>query len=491
MSKHYLTTPIYYVNAWPHLGHAYTTLAADILARYYRLKGDEVLFLTGTDEHGAKIQQAADKAGKAPQIFVDEVSSRYKAVWEKLNISYDQFIRTTDAEHIASVQKFMERLQERKALYLEEYSGLYCVGCEKFITEKDLVDGKCPDHGTAPEKIKEKNYFFKLKEYLPFVKQLIEKDEIKILPQEKKNEVLGLFKQELEDFSLSRQNVTWGIPMPFDTAQTVYVWVDALINYISAVGYGRDEVKYKKWWPADLHLMAKEILKFHAVYWPAMLMAAGEKLPHEIFVHGYFTVNGEKMSKTKGNVLDPVAMVEKFGADATRYLLMSQFPFERDGDIKAEQFMEKYNSDLANNLGNLVSRVSQMIEKFFNGEVPEFEIEVDYDLEKINRLLEELQFSRALEEMWKIISTANQMIEEEKPWELAQNRNMDKLGRLLYTLSVMIKDLALALEPVMPETADKIQQIFKQKVIQKTVPLFPRLYVNPPKLKHNYFPKHI
>ncbi len=476
MSKFYITTPIYYVNDQPHLGHAYTTVAADVLARYHRLKGDDVFFLTGTDEHGAKIAQSAAKAGLEPQQFVDQISQKYKDTWQALQISHDHFVRTTDPQHQQSVQAFIKKLMDQGAIYEGQYAGLYCVGCEKFIKENELVDGRCPDHGTAPELIKEKNYFFKLTDYLDKLKYLISKDELKILPEEKKNEALGLIEQGLEDISISRSSVKWGIPLPNDPQQVIYVWVDALLNYISAIGYGRDSANFQKWWPADLHLMAKDILKFHAIFWPALLLAAGERLPKTIFAHGFFTINGEKMSKTKGNVINPNDLIKKFGSDATRYLLLSQFSFSQDGDLKIANFAEKYNADLANNLGNLVSRVANMIERYFDGQLPDLEIETEYDLEKVNRYLENFQFDKALAEVQAIIARANQCIEDEKPWELAQMKNMDKLARLLAELSLTIREIALVIEPFLPQTAQRIDTIFNQEKIVKTEPLFPRLY---------------
>lgn len=479
MSKYYITTPIYYVNAKPHLGHAYTTLAADVLARYHRLKGDEVFFLTGTDEHGAKVAQAAEEEGKQPQEFVDEIAELYKKAWENLDISHDKFIRTTDKEHQESVDIFMQQLKDKEAIYEGEYKGLYCTGCENFVTEKELDDqGNCPDHGKKPEQIKEKNYFFKFADYVERVKDLIERDEIQVLPVEKKNEVLGLVEQGLDDFSVSRQNVDWGLKLPFDKKQVIYVWIEALQNYISAIGYGKDEDNFKKWWPAKLHLIGKDIIKFHALFWPAMLLAAGQKPPQVIYAHGYFTVDGEKMSKTKGNVIDPKDMVEEFGVDATRYLILSQFPFERDGDIKAEHFAEKYNSDLANNLGNLVSRVSNMIDKYFDGKLPEVEVETEHDFEKINRCIEELKFDQAINGIQEIIAQANQVIEDEKPWEIAATKNMDKLAKLLTELSITIQEVVLALEPFMPNVTKQIQELFEQDEIRKTKPLFPRIYNN-------------
>lgn len=288
LKKFYITTPIYYVNDKPHIGHAYTTIAADVLARYYRQKEYDVFFLTGTDEHGAKVAESAKEAGLGPQAFTDQNSELFKQVFNELHISNDYFIRTTDKRHEESVKKFIQRLYDQKDIYEGKYEGLYCIGCEKFMTEKELVDGMCPDHSKPPEKVSEKNYFFKLSKYLPKVKELIEKNKIKVQPEERKNEVLGLFKQGLDDFSVSREKVEWGIPLPFDEKQKTYVWVEALQNYISAIGYGDNEQEFKKWWPANVHIMAKDIIKFHAIYWPAMLIAAGEKSPKTIYVHGFF-----------------------------------------------------------------------------------------------------------------------------------------------------------------------------------------------------------
>ncbi|MBU1074666.1 class I tRNA ligase family protein, partial [Patescibacteria group bacterium] len=307
----FITTPIYYVNDKPHIGHAYTTVAADILARWHKQKGDEVFFLTGTDEHGAKVAESAKLANKSPQQLCDKNSKLFKEAFDNLNLSYDYFIRTTDQRHEKSVAKFMQKLYDQGDIYEGTYEGLYCTGCENFLTEKELVDGKCPDHLKEPEKISEKNYFFKLTKYLSKVQTLIEKDEIKILPEDKKKEALGLFKQGLEDFSVSRENVKWGIPLPFDKSQVTYVWVEALQNYISAIGYGDDRREFEKWWQNPLHIMAKDILKFHCIYWPALLLAAGEEPPKQMFLHGFFSINGQKMSKSIGNVIDPNDLVAK------------------------------------------------------------------------------------------------------------------------------------------------------------------------------------
>lgn len=472
--RFYITTPIYYVNDRPHIGHAYTTVAADVLARYHRQKGHDVFFLTGTDEHGAKVAESAQKAGMEPQAFCDQNSLLFKDAFKALDISHDYFIRTTDKRHLRAVQKFMQLLHDRGHIYEGVYEGLYCVGCEKFLTEKELVDGKCPLHNRPPEKLKEKNYFFKLKKYLPAIQRLVEQGKLGILPAERKNEVLGLFKQDLEDFSVSREKVTWGIPLPFDPKQKTYVWVEALQNYISAVGYGDDEKEFKQWWPADAHLMAKDILKFHAIYWPAMLMAAGVELPKKIFAHGFFSIDGKKMSKSLGNVIDPNDLVSTFGVDAARYLLLTQFPFGQDGDIKESLFAEKYNADLANNLGNLVSRVLNMIEQYLDGKVEQGAPAL-VPVEHLGEHIERFEFDFVLKELWAAIAKANQYIDEHAPWQLAKDpAKRGELEKVLGTLASFLLECAGVLEPFMPHTADTIVGGLELPRITKGDPLFKR-----------------
>jgi len=489
MRKILITTPIYYVNDKPHIGHAYTTLAADVLTRFFRAQGKEVFFLTGTDEHGAKIAEVAEKAGKTPKEICDENSEDFKKAWQNLEIKYDYFIRTTDKRHEEAVKKFVKKLKEKNAIYEKEYEGLYCVGCEKFLTEKDLVDGLCPDHKRKPEIVSEKNYFFKLD--LKVVKKLIKTKKLKISPARAKSEVLGLLNQELDDFSISRQKkrVKWGIDLPFDKNQTIYVWVDALLNYISAIGYGDDEKEFKKWWVNTrvIHLLAKDILKFHAVYWPAMLLSVGIKTPDEEFIHGFFTINGQKMSKTLGNFIDPNDLVKKFGAEVTRYLLLSQFPLSQDGDVKEEKFAEKYNSDLAQGIGNLVSRVLALGEQYSKQIMVQC---LNTDLvtnawKDYEKQMEEIRFNDALATIWNLISYCDKYISDTKPWEkIDDEKEFQKiLGELIYTLG----NIALMLSPVMSKTSEKILKFLKlqniskqdwlsQKVLLKKQPaLFPKL----------------
>ncbi len=464
MKKFYLTTPIYYVNDTPHLGHAYTTVAADVLARYHRLFGEEVFFLTGTDEHGSKVEQSAKKAGRQPADFCAENAAEYSRVWDRLNISNDFFIRTTSELHRRGAEKFLLKLKEAGAVYQDEYYGRYCVGCEKFITEKELVDGKCPDHQKEPEWLKEKNYFFKLKDYLPKVKELIESGKLVILPETEKKEVLGLIRQGLEDFSISRENVAWGMPLPFDDRQTVYVWVEALANYISALGYGSNKENFFKFWPPDIQLMAKDIVKFHALYWPAMLLAAGLEPPKIIFAHGFFTVDGHKMSKSLGNAVNPDALIDDFGAEAIRYLILSQFPFGQDGDIKVTNFVFQYNSDLANGIGNLVSRILAMVAKYNQAKIPEekdfkFSDELAGISKQYHQAMTEARIDQVIGLIKKMNAFTDGYIERQRPWELAKEKDSERrreLNQTLYNLLELVRQLALMIYPILPETAEKI-----------------------------------
>ena len=484
MKKILITTPIYYVNDKPHVGHAYTTLAADVLSRFFRLQKKEIFFLTGTDEHGAKITESAKELKITPKELCDKNSKLFKEAWANLNIEYNHFIRTTDKKHEETVIKFLNKLKEKNAVYEKEYQGLYCTGCEKFLIERELEDGLCPDHKTKPEKISEKNYFFRLKEYLKQIENLIKKDELKIKPDYAKKETLGLFRQGLDDFSISRQKVKWGIDLPFDKNQTIYVWVDALLNYFT----GDASEKFKDYWKNGtiIHLLAKDILKFHAVYWPAMLLAAGEKVPNQEFIHGFFTINGQKMSKTLGNIIDPNNVVEKFGVDGARYLLLSQFPFGQDGDVQESRFVEKYNADLANGLGNLVARVLTLTTKF---QIPKaksstfakasadrqvsnnIEEKIKKTKENYEKSMQEFKLYETLEEIWKLISFCDEYIQENKPWELIKT-DEKKTKEVLSNLLCCIFEIANLIEPFLPETSEKIK---KQLKSGKSQPLFPRL----------------
>lgn len=472
MEKFYITTPIYYVNSKPHIGHAYTTIVADAFARYYRFKlgNDNVFFLTGTDEHGAKIAQSAEKLGKTPQEFCDEISAQFKNSWQNLSIEPNDFIRTTEPRHEKVVKEILMKLKDAKTpkgndvIYKGTYEGLYCVGCESYKKESDLIDGKCPDHKVAPEFLREDNYYFRLSDYAEIIKEKILSNELEIKPVERKNEVVGFIDQGLEDIAISREQVKWGIELPFDSNQTTYVWVDALINYVSALGYP-DSDNYKKFWPADLHLLGKDILKFHCIIWPAMLMAAGLELPKELFVHGYFTIDGQKMSKTIGNVIDPNDLVAEFGSEAARYLIISQYAFGQDGDIKAEDFKTKFNADLANGLGNLVSRTLGMVEKYFNNKIPAGKYSASFDLANLWNVVDvnynERRIFENMKEIWAAISWCDGYIAEKQPWTLAKNNKTEELEQVLYNALEIIRHLAYLIFPVLPETSKEILRRLK------------------------------
>ncbi len=466
MNKFYVTTPIYYVNDVPHVGHVYTTLAADIIARHYRLKygPENTFFLTGTDEHGFKVAQAAQEHGKTPKQFADEISHLFNENWKNLNISNDFFIRTTDERHEKIAQDILQKIYDRGFIYEDVYKGLYCVGCERFLTENDLVDGKCPLHpNKEPAYQEEKNYFFKLKEFIPEILKKIESDSYEILPKSRKNEVVSKLKQEVENVSISRAGVSWGIPVPWDNSQTIYVWVEALINYYSATQFLEGKEKF---WPADLHLMAKDILWFHAVIWPALLLAADLPLPKALFAHGFFTINGQKMSKSIGNVISPQELIDQFGIDGTRYLLMSEYPFGNDGDLSLEKFKQRYNSDLANGLGNLASRVAKLCEK-----VESFPIDENLKISpEISNLIEEYKFDEALKAVQAFIAEADKIVNEKKPWTLEGTN----LKNVLFGLVARMRQISKDLKSFMPETSDKLEQQFGVEKISSGASLFPR-----------------
>ncbi len=510
----YVTTPIYYVNDRPHIGHSYTTIAADLLARMHRLAGRPAFFLTGTDEHGTKVAEAAAAAGLSEIAFCDKTVETFKSAWRNLDIRYDDFIRTTSDRHKKAVLKILDAMRAaktpdgREVVYSDYYEGLYCQGCEKFLTEKELVDGLCPYHKTQPQKLKEKNYFFRLTAFAPEIRRRIESGELTILPEERRAEVLGLINQDLPDFSLSRERVKWGIPLSFDPSQVAYVWVDALSNYISAIGYADDQATFAKWWTNGevVHLMAKDILKFHCLYWPAMLMAAGLKLPNTIFLHGFFTVDGEKMSKSLGNFIDPNDMIPQFGPDGTRYLLLTQFPFGIDGDIQAKRFVTQYNSDLANDLGNLVSRVAKLIETNFDGKLPR----PHKTLPGLDQLIGQAEalptsayehfshfrITQGIGETIALVRAANKFFNDTAPWILAREGRIDELGGVLYACCEVIRIVSIMLTPVMPRKMSELRagfglnestltleraQIFFDLVpgtpVRFDKPLFPRIEV--------------
>lgn len=469
--KYYLTTPIYYVNDQPHIGHAYTTVAADVISRWKRLCGDEVFFLTGTDEHGAKICQAAEKAGNSPKEFCDIISAEFRQEWANLNITNDYFVRTTDEQHLKAVQKFLSSLKETGAIEKGKYEGLYCVGCEKFLSDSDLIDGCCPDHKQKPVPQSEENWFFRLSDYQAELLKIITDESdprVKIYPLGRREEIIGKLKAlKLENISISRANLEWGVPLPFDPKQTAYVWVDALLNYITAIGYAEDTEQFKKLWPADLHLMAKDILWFHSVIWPAMLLAVKMPLPGKIFAHGFFTINGDKMSKTLGNTILPKEMITKFGVDASRYLLLSLFPFGADGDISWKALTDKYNTDLANNIGNLASRTLTMVDKYFAGAVPDLgdknlagvfaAREVLPALKESSAALVSLEFNRTLEKIQAAANLVNQKIETDAPWKMAKENN-PKLAETLASCLEAVGLISFYLIPFMPDIAQNIFQ---------------------------------
>jgi len=474
----YITTPIYYINANPHIGQAYTTIAADVIARFHRLNGRETFFLTGTDEHGTKIAEAAAKEGISEIDYCDRIVESFKKVWKNLLIETDDFIRTTSPRHEKAVDKILNAMRKAKtddgkdAIYSDYYEGLYCNGCEAFITEKDLVDGVCPHHNRVPEKVREKNYFFRLTAFLPKIKEKIESGKMKIKPESRQHEVLGLINQDLPDFSLSRESVKWGIPLSFDDSQVAYVWVDALSNYISAVGYGDDPAMFEKWWNNSeiVHLMAKDILKFHCLYWPAMLMAAGLRLPDTIYLHGFFTVDGKKMSKTMGNMIDPNDMVAEFGPDATRYLLLTQYPFGVDGDIQAGRFITQYNSNLANDLGNLVSRVVKMVSVNFDSTLPspyknieglqELMDKADVLPGKAYQHIIHFELGQSVTSAMDLVRATNKFFNDRAPWILAKEGKKDELGGVLYACCEVIRIVSIILFPVMPGKMREIRSVF-------------------------------
>ena len=477
--KFYITTSIAYTNAPAHLGFALEVIQADVVARYHRLLGEDVFFLTGTDEHGVKIAKTAEREGKDPKEFVDEISANFRELTKILNLSNNDFIRTTDQKrHWPVVKKVWLKLKENGDIYKKKYKGLYCAGCEAFITEKDLVNGKCVIHQKEPEEFEEENYFFKLSKYSKEIEKTIKNDEIKIIPETRKNEILSFVKQGLEDISFSRprKDLKWGIPVPDDETQTIYCWADALTNYISAIGYEKEKEEFKKYWPADVHCIGKDILKFHGAIWPGILLSLGLPLPKTIFVHGFIGVDGQKMSKSLGNIIDPFELVKKYGTDAVRYFLLREIPPTKDGDFTYQKFEERYNSDLAAGIGNLVARVITMAAGL-NPKGPSGESAtansnsqkiVNKTWQEYRKSLDNFKFNEALISVWDLISFCDRYIEKEKPWEKSGLEKDSVINNLLFA----IKNIAEMLEPFLPETSEKISQQIKTK---KSEPLFPRI----------------
>lgn len=470
MEKFYITTAIAYTSKTPHIGNTYEIILTDAIARFNRFIGKDVFFLTGTDEHGQKIQEIAEAAGITPQQHVDKIAGEIRAIADMLNISYDKFIRTTDDYHVKAVQQIFKKLYDQGDIYKSEYEGLYCTPCESFWTETQLVDGKCPDCGREVKPTKEEAYFFKMSKYQDRLMQYIEEHPEFIQPESRKKEMVNNFlKPGLQDLCVSRTSFTWGIPVEFDPGHVIYVWVDALSNYITALGYTPEKKGelYKKYWPADVHVIGKDILRFHTIYWPIILMALGEPLPKQVFGHPWMLFGEEKMSKSRGNVIYAQDLVRHFGVDAVRYYSLHEMPFAQDGTITYDVFMSRYNSDLANTLGNLVNRTVAMINKYFDGIIQNGETDGEFDeslketaagaIEKVSEKMKGLRVADSLDEIWKVVDRANKYIDETTPWVLAKSEETRaRLGTVLYNLAETIRIIAALLSPFMPETSEKI-----------------------------------
>ena len=499
----YVTTPIYYVNSTPHIGHAYTTIAADILARHHRQRGDDTFFLTGTDENGSKIAQAAQQEGLDPGTFVDRMAAIWRGLPERVNASNDFFIRTTDAGHRAVVQDFVQRMYDAGHIYEGTYSGLYCVACEAFYTESELVDGRCPQHGTTPEFVEERNWFLRLSSFQDALLGLYDRDPEYVLPRIRYNEARRFIEQGLDDISISRAGQQWGIPVPWDPDQVIYVWIDALVNYWSALAYAREgEDLRQRYWPDVRHLLGKDILKFHCVIWPAMLMAAGISVPRQLFVHGYLLIDDRKISKSLGNVIDPLELVSIYGIDPVRFFLMRAVTFGADGSASLDGLHERYERELGNELGNLLSRTTAMLSRYRSGEIPgrpsssPLQGVLDGLGTEVAARLDRFDLSGALEEVWRVVRALNRYVEEMAPWQLAKDaERAAELDRTLYDLVDGLRLVAIALASYLPETSPRILEALGQApelawervaygrseiggVVGPAAPLFPR--VEPP-----------
>ncbi len=504
---YYITTPIYYVNDVPHIGHAYTTLAADVLARYKKMRGYDVFFLTGSDEHGQKVEKAANSAGETPLELADRVVKRFQSLWERLDIDYTDFIRTTQERHKKGVSHLFTKVMEKGDIYLGEYEDWYCTPCEAFWTETQLMDGKCPDCNRPVDKLKEESYFFRMSKYQDQLLAHIEANPDFIQPKSRRNEIISFVKEGLRDLSVSRTSFTWGIPVPGNDKHVIYVWFDALTNYITALGYPDEAGNFGTYWPVDVHLIGKDILRFHAVYWPTFLMAAELPLPRKVFAHGWWTVEGQKMSKSLQNVVEPNMLIEKYGVDAVRYFLLREVPFGLDGDFSHTALVHRINSDLANDLGNLLSRSTAMTSKYFGGVVPEpaalQEIDEAYRaktvemVHQVDGLMDEQAFSKALQCIWEVISAGNKYIDETAPWTLAKDPDKkDRLATVMYCLLESQRIVNTLLSAFMPKTAVKALSclgwtspandtalawglLAPGTVIAKAEPLFPRIEEKP------------
>lgn len=474
MPKFFITTAIDYVNSVPHIGTAYEKIGADILARFHRMLGDEVCFQMGNDEHSVNVKKAAEKEGLVPKNYCDQMRPQFEQVWKKLSISYDQFIQTSEPAHAVAVKKFFQAVDDAGDIYEGDYEGLYCESCEAYYTEKDLTEGLCPQHKTRPRAIKERNYFFKLSKYAESLLCHIEQNPHFILPKNRRNEIINVIKGGLIDVSISRAGFDWGIPLPIQPKHVVYVWFDALINYLTLIGYADDPKNFKKWWPANYHMIGKDITRFHCVIWPAMLMAAKLPLPQTIFGHGFVYLKGEKMSKSLGNVVTPLSVADKYGPDALRYYIVRSASFGDDSQFTWDDFINRYNSDLANGLGNLASRTVGMIKRYFNGELKPVVLQAEdaklaSQFESVLKKMEEylnpqkggdLFFNRALETIWSWIGDLDRYIDHEAPWTLAKQKNDGRLSEVLTTVCQSLFHLSLLLAPFIPLTAKKIWNMF-------------------------------
>lgn len=509
MSKNsfYITTPIYYPSDNLHIGHAYCTTIADTVARYHRAKGEDVFFLTGSDEHGLKIQRKAAEKGITPIQYVDAIVANFKKLWKMLNISNNDFIRTSEERHHKVVQAVLQKIYDQGDIYKKNYEGLYCVPCESYWLERQLVDGKCPDCGRPVEKMAEESYFFKLSKYQDRILEYIETHPDFIQPVSRRNEMINFIKQGLEDLCITRTTFDWGIPVPFDPKHVVYVWFDALLNYFTAIGYGTDEEKFKKFWPANIHLVGKEIVRFHSIIWPIMLMAMGEELPKQVYGHGWLVVDGDKMSKSKGNVIDPIALIEEFGPDAIRYFLLREITLGSDGNFSRDALINRINADLANDIGNLLHRTVSMIEKYHGGVVThkegteavdkEFIALVNETVAGYSDAMDHMELNQAIKDVWNLIGRANKYIDETAPWILAKDpAQAERLQAVMYNLAEALRIVAILIAPFVPVTAPKIYEqlglgkpesffmadavwgkLATGTKVQKGEPLFPRIEV--------------